>query len=129
MTNTLNTPAEAIEMQYPLRVRRFERAAGTGGAGRHRGGDGIRREIEALAPCGGTLLGDRRLTRPCGRAGAGAGAAARDEVRRAGGRVEPLSGKSRLSLLAGDVLSIGTPGGGGFGPAENPLAPPATDRG
>ena len=73
MTNTLNTPAEAIEMQYPLRVRRFERATGTGGAGAHRGGDGTVRELEALADCEGTILSDRRTTRPYGLAGGSAG--------------------------------------------------------
>lgn len=64
MTNTLNTPAESLELQYPLRVRRFERAAGSGGRGKFAGGDGIVREIEALEPCEGTLIGDRRLRRP-----------------------------------------------------------------
>ena len=69
MTNTLNTPTEALELQYPLRVRRFESAPGTGGTGDHRGGDGIIREIEALEPCEGTVLTDRRTTQPYGLAG------------------------------------------------------------
>jgi N-methylhydantoinase B len=64
MTNTLNTPAEAIELQYPLRVRRFERTRGTGGAGTQRGGDGTVREREVLRPAEGTLLGNRRTSRP-----------------------------------------------------------------
>src|SRR5439155_22742648 len=72
MTNTLNTPAEAIEMQYPLRVRRFERDAGSGGAGEFHGGDGILREIEALARVDGTILSDRRTTRPYGLSGGNA---------------------------------------------------------
>jgi N-methylhydantoinase B len=111
MTNTLNTPAEALEMQYPLRVRRFERAAHTGGAGAHRGGDGIVRQIEALAPCEGTLLGDRRRTRPYGLAGGAAGAGA------AGGVTDVRweSGKVQFSLKPGDVLTVQTPGGGGWG--------------
>src|SRR5262249_43781358 len=70
MTNTLNTPAEAIELQYPLRIRRFERAPNTGGHGKFTGGDGIIREIEALEDCEGTILSDRRLTRPYGLGGA-----------------------------------------------------------
>lgn len=109
MTNTLNTPAEAIEMQYPLRVRRFERAPSTGGSGKHHGGDGILRQIEALASCEGTLLGDRRITRPYGLAGGSAGASAVDHAARS------LPGKTRFKLSAGDVLSIQTPGGGGWG--------------
>jgi N-methylhydantoinase B len=114
MTNTLNTPAEAIELQYPLRVRRFERAAGTGGAGTHRGGDGIIRELQALAPCDGTLLADRRVTRPYALAGAEPGASAADEIVGASGERRALGGKTRFSMNAGDVLSIRTPGGGSW---------------
>jgi N-methylhydantoinase B len=121
MTNTLNTPAEAIEMQYPLRVRRFERARDTGGAGAHRGGDGAVRELEALAPCTGTLLADRRVTSPYGLAGGSAGVRGADAIRRAGGSTEPLAGKSRFSLRTGDVLSICTPGGGGWGGNDWPV--------
>ncbi len=83
MTNTRNTPAEALELQYPLRVRRFERDAGSGGAGRHRGGDGVVREIEALVPVEGTVLSDRRLTRPYGLAGGSPGDGGRELGRRA----------------------------------------------
>src|SRR5438093_3661731 len=88
MTNTLNTPAEAIEVQYPLRVRRFERAAGSGGAGRFRGGDGIVRELEALAACDGTILSDRRTSRPCGLSGGGTALAGRNSIIRADGSGE-----------------------------------------
>jgi N-methylhydantoinase B len=115
MTNTLNTPAEAIEMQYPLRVRCFERAIGTGGAGQHGGGDGIVREIQALRACEGTLLADRRRTRAYGLAGGRSGQSARDQVMRSNGLAEPISGKSKFQLARGDVLSIQTPGGGGWG--------------
>src|SRR4051812_46653787 len=73
MTNPLNPPAEAIEMQYPLRVRRFERAVGTGGEGTFRGGDGTVRELEALADCEGTILSDRRVSPPYGLAGGAPG--------------------------------------------------------
>ena len=115
MTNTLNTPAEALEMQYPLRVRRFERAVGTGGAGANVGGDGIVREIEALASCEGTVLSDRRVSRPYGLAGGAAGSAGANEIMRATGAVEPLAGKARFALARGDVLRVRTPGGGGWG--------------
>jgi N-methylhydantoinase B len=111
MTNTLNTPAEAIELQYPLRVRRFERAMGSGGNGKHRGGDGIIREIEALAPCEGTILSDRRTTRPYPLAGGTPAAAGANEILNRGN----LPGKSKFTLHAGDVIQITTPGGGGWG--------------
>jgi N-methylhydantoinase B len=114
MTNTLNTPAEAIELQYPLRVRRFERAAGSGGGGGWRGGDGIVRELEALADCEGTILSDRRVSRPYGLNGGEAGAAGRNELVRQGGS-ELLAGKCRFTMNRGDVLRVITPGGGGWG--------------
>jgi N-methylhydantoinase B len=110
MTNTLNTPAEAIEMQYPLRVRRFERAPGSGGAGKHRGGDGIVREIEALTPAEGTVITDRRVSRPYGLHG---GAAASSGANSVNG--QPVGGKAKIKLSRGDVLRIVTPGGGGWG--------------
>jgi N-methylhydantoinase B len=117
MTNTLNTPAEALEMQYPLRVRRFERVAGTGGAGKYRGGDGIVRELEALADCEGTVLGDRRSSRPWGLSGGSAAAAGRNELHQAGSATPiRLEGKTRFALRPGDVLRVVTPGGGGWGP-------------
>jgi len=116
MTNTLNTPAEAIEMQYPLRVRRFERAAGTGGAGRFPGGDGIVRELEALADCEGTVLSDRRTSRPYGLNGAAPGAAGANAiVVPSDDRLIDLGGKAKFSLRFGDVLRIRTPGGAGWG--------------
>ena len=120
MTNTLNTPAEAIEMQYPLRVRAFS-AGETGGRGTHNGGGGIYREIEALAACEGTLLGDRRFggkgIGPYGLAGGASGVRAEDWVRRAATqRDDPLrGGKVRFTLAPGDRLCIRTPGGGGWG--------------
>ena len=116
MTNTWNTPAEAIEMQYPLRVRRFERVPGTGGAGKWRGGDGIIRELESLAPCEGTVLSDRRISRPYGLEGGGLASAGRNEITRSGGTTEPIPGKSRFQLSRGDVIRLTTPGGGGWEP-------------
>jgi len=115
MTNTLNTPAEAIEMQYPLRVRRFERASDTGGAGAHRGGDGIVRELEALGDCEGTLLTDRRLSRPYGLGGGASASPGANSIVRAGAKPETLAGKAMFTLRRGDRLRIVTPGGGGWG--------------
>ena len=119
MTNTLNTPAEAIEMQYPLRVRRFERARDTGGDGAHRGGDGIVRELEVLAPAEGTVIADRRVSRPYGAAGGEPGRAGQNAILRSGGEVIAIPGKSHLKLARGDVLRIVTPGGGGWGEARD----------
>lgn len=115
MTNTLSTPAEALEMQYPLRVRRFERALSTGGRGAHRGGDGIVREIEALAPAEGTVLSDRRLSRPYGLRGGQAASAGTNAIISSSGKESKLAGKCNISLRDGDVLRIVTPGGGGWG--------------
>ena len=118
MTNTLNTPAEALEMQYPLRVRRFERAAGTGGAGRFAGGDGIVREIEALSDCEGTVLSDRRVSQPYGLSGGGSAIPGQNSILTRDGPERPLPGKARFTLRRGDILRIRTPGGGGWGARE-----------
>ena len=115
MTNTLNTPAEALELQYPLRVRRFERDLGSGGGGRHRGGDGVVREIEALAAVDGTVLTDRRLTRPYGLVGGRPGDGGENWVVVPGDKDYVLPPKARFTLAAGDRLRILTPGGGGWG--------------
>jgi N-methylhydantoinase B len=119
MTNTLNTPAEAIELQYPLRVRAFERAARTGGKGKFRGGDGIIRKLEALADCEGTLLGDRRLIQPYGLAGGEAATSASDSIisNDDAPRTWLESGKAQFKLQDGETLEIRTPGGGGWGRA------------
>src|SRR5947208_16436966 len=98
MTNTLNPPAEAIEMQYPRGVRRFERAASTGGAGRQRGGDGIVREIEALLPAEGTVITDRRISRPYGLAGGTRASAGANSI-----NGTPIAGKVKVKLSRGDV--------------------------
>ena len=115
MTNTLNTPAEALELQYPLRVRRFERDLGSGGGGRHRGGGGVVREIEALAPAEGTVLSDRRLTRPYGLVGGSPGDPGENWVVVPGDRDYVVPSKARFALAPGDRLRILTPGGGGWG--------------
>jgi N-methylhydantoinase B len=119
MTNTLNTPAEAIELQYPLRVRRFERDSLSGGAGEFTGGDGIVREIEALAPLDGTILSDRRLTRPYGLSGGNAADPGESWIILPNeSRQTLLPGKARFAMQAGQRLRIRTPGGGGWGRAR-----------
>jgi N-methylhydantoinase B len=110
MSNALNTPVEALELAYPLRVRRYQLRAGSGGDGRHRGGDGVVREIEVLEPCRVSLLTERRRHAPQGAAGGGAGALGRNLL-----NGEELPAKATRSLEPGDVVRIETPGGGGFG--------------
>jgi len=110
MSNTLNTPIEALEVEYPLRVRELGLRRGSGGAGRRRGGDGIVREIEALAPMGYTLITERRRHAPRGRAGGGDGAPGRNLL-----NGEELPSKHGGKLQKGDRLRIETPGGGGLG--------------
>lgn len=115
MTNTLNTPVEAIESAYPLRVTRYALRPGSGGRGKHRGGDGIVREIEALAPMQVTLLTERRSIAPHGTAGGESGRTGRNVLIRARGRSERLAAKTSLRLVAGDRVRVETPGGGGWG--------------
>ena len=110
MTNTLNTPIEVLEMNYPLRLREYAIRRGSGGAGRHPGGDGLIREFEFLAPAQVTLLTERRRHAPWGVAGGEAGALG--ENRHNGQRVP---GKVELHMSQGDRLSVHTPGGGGWG--------------
>ena len=110
MTNTLNTPVEALETEFPLRVRQLALRRGSGGAGAHSGGEGIVREIEALEPMRFTLIGERRRHPPRGRDGGADGAPGRDH--RNG---ERLPGKAEGDLSPGDRLRIETPGGGGRG--------------
>jgi N-methylhydantoinase B len=117
MTNSLNTPAEALEYAYPLRVRRYSFRANSGGAGKHRGGDGIVREIEVLTDCEVTLLADRRTRGPWGLAGGEAGAPGKTSVIRAGGAVEEMPGKFSARLCKGERIRIESPGGGGWGQA------------
>jgi N-methylhydantoinase B len=116
MSNTLNTPIEALETELPLRVRRLGLRRGSGGDGRHRGGDGIVREIEALVPMRFTLITERRSAGPRGLAGGEDGAPGRNSL-----NGERLPAKAEGRLQPGDVLRIETPGGGGYGsPAERP---------
>ncbi|MGI8462519.1 MAG: hydantoinase B/oxoprolinase family protein [Solirubrobacterales bacterium] len=110
MSNTLNTPVEALETEFPLRVRELSVRRGSGGEGRRRGGDGIIREIEALAPMRYTLISERRRRAPRGRDGGGDGAVGRNLL-----NGEELSSKCEGELRPGDRLRIETPGGGGLG--------------
>jgi N-methylhydantoinase B len=116
MTNTLNTPVEALEYTYPVRVQRYALRQGSGGSGQHRGGDGLVREIEFLCPATVTILSERRRTAPYGMAGGQPGAPGRNVLTRAGVE-EDLPGKAEVRVSAGDILSLRTPGGGGWGPA------------
>ena len=111
MSNTLNTPIEALETAYPLRVVRYRLRRGTGGAGARRGGDGIERAIEVLADVDVSVLAERRASAPRGRSGGGDGAAGRTTQ-----NGEPLPAKWRGRLHAGDIIAIESPGGGGYGP-------------
>jgi N-methylhydantoinase B len=118
MTNTLNTPIEALEYAYPFEVVRYDIRRGTGGAGRHPGGDGLRRDLRLNAPATASLLTDRRASRPYGLAGGDPGAPGQNILIRAG--VEsPLPAKGSVELRPGDILSIRTPGGGGWGKTDN----------
>ena len=110
MTNSLNTPIEALERQLPLRVKRYKLRPGSGGAGHHKGGDGVVRELELLAETDVTLLSDRRTTQPYGLAGGQPGAPGRNLLN---GR--PLPSKGTFHASPGDILTVETPGGGGFG--------------
>jgi N-methylhydantoinase B len=118
MTNTRNTPAEAMELAYPLRVWRAELRRGSGGAGRHPGGDGVVREVEVLADSVLTLQGERRVRGPWGLAGGADGAAGHDVLVHADGAEEPLPAKGTRRVAAGERVRVETPGGGGWGPPE-----------
>jgi N-methylhydantoinase B len=110
MSNTLNTPIEAFELDYPVRVRELSIRRGSGGVGAHRGGDGLVRELEALGPMQFTLITERRRRAPRGRDGGADGAPGRNLL-----NGEELPSKHAGDLAAGDRLRIETPGGGGWG--------------
>lgn len=117
MTNTKNTPIEALERAFPMRVRRLRLREGSGGTGEHPGGEGIERDLEVLAPAVVSLITERRRSAPWGLDGGGAGRTGENWLL-PGGREEdarPLPDKVTLRLEAGDVLRIRTPGGGGWG--------------
>jgi N-methylhydantoinase B len=115
MTNSLNTPAEALEYAYPLRVQQYSLRPGSGGDGRHRGGDGIIREIEVLTDCEITLLSDRHDHGPRGLAGGKDGASGKATVISADNSSRDMPGKFNVRLRKGERIRIETPGGGGWG--------------
>jgi N-methylhydantoinase B len=112
MSNTLNTPIEALELAYPLRVARYALRRGSGGAGRFRGGEGVVRELRVLEPCRLSLLTQRRTVAPRGAEGGADGLPGRNLL-----NGEELPAFATADLAPGDVLTIETPGGGGYGPA------------
>jgi N-methylhydantoinase B/oxoprolinase/acetone carboxylase alpha subunit len=125
MTNTANTPVEALERAYPVRVRRCTLRRGSGGPGRWPGGDGIERDLEVLVPCTVSLITERRASRPWGLAGGEPGLPGENWLLPQGdeSRGEPLPDKCTIRLAAGDVLRIRTPGGGGWGVPKGSAGP------
>ncbi|MDT4954091.1 MAG: N-methylhydantoinase [Acidobacteriota bacterium] len=121
MTNSLNTPAEALEYAYPLRVRAYRIRKGSGGRGKHLGGDGVVREIETLVPARMSLLSDRRRRPPYGLDGGEDGSTGRDHIIHRG-RARAIASKGSWQLEAGDRVRIETPGGGGYGKAKESKA-------
>ncbi|MGA9355991.1 MAG: hydantoinase B/oxoprolinase family protein [Terriglobales bacterium] len=115
MTNSLNTPAEALENAYPVRLRQYSLRPNSGGRGLHSGGNGIIREIEVLTDAHVTLLADRRSRGPYGLKGGTDGAPGRTVIIRNDGREEELPGKTSTRLHAGERVRIESPGGGGWG--------------
>jgi len=113
MSNTLNTPTEAFELEYPMRVERYELLYGSGGGGEYRGGDGIVRSVRVLEPASLSLLTDRRRHGPRGVEGGEPGRVGRNLL-----NDEELAPKVSRELEAGDVVTVETPGGGGYGRAE-----------
>lgn len=118
MTNSLNTPAEALENAYPVRLRKYSLRSNSGGAGLRTGGDGIVREIEVLTDAQVTLLADRRTRGPYGLAGGDDGAPGRTTVIRQDGSEEEIPGKTSVRLRSGERVRIESPGGGGWGGAN-----------
>jgi N-methylhydantoinase B/oxoprolinase/acetone carboxylase alpha subunit len=117
MTNSWNTPVEAFEHLYPLRIRAYRIRSGSGGKGTHRGGDGIVREFEFLTRADVTILSDRRERGPYGLSGGSDGARGRNSLLSAR-RAIAIPGKARFEVQAHDVLRIESPGGGGYGKPE-----------
>jgi N-methylhydantoinase B len=110
MSNTLSTPIEALELQYPMRVERYALRLGSGGEGRHRGGDGVVRELRLLEDCRLSIISERRIHGPRGERGGASGAPGRNFL-----NCERLPGKVTRDVVAGDLVRIETPGGGGAG--------------
>lgn len=122
MTNTRLTDPEVLEHRYPVRLERFEIRRGSGGKGVHDGGDGVRRVLTALTPLTGSLLSQHRLEPPYGLHSGMPGRCGEARILRHGGEVDVLPGISAFELAVGDRLLIETPGGGGCGDVERPVA-------
>ena len=118
MTNTMNTPIEAMEFAFPLRLRKYALRRGSGGDGKYRGGDGVVREVEFLAPARVTLMSERRKLAPPGYHGGHHGHPGENRLLRGGVEEVQLAGKEVVDVAAGDVISVHTPGAGGWGAPE-----------
>ncbi len=120
LTNTQNTPIEALERSFGMRVRRYRLRTGSGGAGKWPGGEGVERELELLEPATVSLITERRSSRPWGLDGGQPGATGENWLVPGGSeaRAERLPDKVTISVKAGDVVRILTPGGGGWGAPE-----------
>ena len=110
MSNTRNTPIESLEHAYPIRIDEYAVRRGSGGAGTHRGGDGVVRRYRVLERCTVTLVTERRRHAPGGAAGGSPGTRGENQL-----NGKPIPAKCRLELKPGDVISVLTPGGGGWG--------------
>ena len=115
MTNSWNTPIEAFEHQYPVRVRAYRIRGGSGGTGKYAGGDGIVRELEFLDTADVTILADRHKRGPYGLAGGASGACGKCSLNTPTVISKPLPSKTRFTIQPGQTLRIETPGGGGWG--------------
>ena len=113
MTNSLNTPAEALEYAYPLRVREYRLRRGSGGKGKQRGGDGVVREIETIVPARMSLLADRRKRGPYGLYGGSDGDPGLNRI-----NTQSIPAKGSHEMKAGDRIRIESPGGGGWGTTD-----------
>ena len=118
MTNSRLTDPEVLEWRFPVRLQRFSIRRGSGGAGRHRGGDGVVRELEFLEPMTVAVLSNCRVVAPHGIAGGSAGSPGDNSILRRDGQRERLAGTAQTTVEAGDQLIIATPGGGGCGAVD-----------
>ena len=119
MTNTRLTDPEVLEWRFPVVLEGFSIRRGSGGRGRHRGGDGTLRRIRFLEPMTASILASHRVIPPCGLAGGSPGEVGRQWIERADGRVEPVTGRDTATLGPGDVFVLQTPTGGGYGAVED----------
>ena len=115
MTNSRLTDPEVLEWRFPVLLEEFAIRRGSGGAGRRRGGDGVRRRLRFLEPMTAAIVSGRRRVAPFGLAGGAPGAPGRNYVERADGTIVELGGVAQVEMDAGDVFVVETPGGGGYG--------------